>query len=331
MNKKGVLLLNLGTPDAPDVKHVRRYLSEFLTDRRVITLPWPLRYLLVYSLILPIRPFQSARNYQKIWTEQGSPLLYISQNSAQKLQQVLGSEFMVELGMRYGNPSIATALDKLSSCESLTILPLYPQYASSSTGSALEQTLSLISRKYSIPTLKIINSYYNHPAFIESQAALIRPYQNRADHILFSYHGLPESHLKDSGCKTICNVPCPAPLQSNPGCYRSQCFETSRQLAKTLDLTESQYTTSFQSRLGKTPWIRPYTDDILSELAQQGIKRLAVSCPSFTVDCLETLEEIGMAAKNQWMELGGTSFELIPALNDNDSWILGLSQIISFN
>lgn len=329
MNKKGVLLLNLGTPDAPDVRSVRRYLSEFLTDRRVIKLPWLLRYVLVYGLILPTRPRQSAKNYQKIWTADGSPLLFISQEVVQKLQQQLGADYQVELGMRYGHPSIASTLDRLSACESLTILPLYPQYASSSTGSALEEALSIISRKNHIPTLKVIHNYYNHPAFIEAQSAAIRPYQDQMDHLLLSYHGLPERHLMDSGCKTICKTPCPTPETGNANCYRLQCFETSRLLAQTLGLSNAQVTTSFQSRLGKTPWIRPYTDDVLVELAQKGIKRLAVSCPSFTVDCLETLEEIGMSAKKQWMELGGESFVLIPAVNATEMWIRGLAHIIT--
>lgn len=326
--KKGVLLINLGTPDTADTKDVRRYLAEFLSDSRVIDLPALIRYPLLYGLILPFRPKKSAKAYQAIWTEQGSPLLMHSKNLQNKLQLTLGSEWQVSLGMRYGSPSIKTALEELRFCEHLTILPLFPQYSSAANGSAIERTLDYLKKQNVIPSIEVIRDFYQAPAFIDAQAAIIKPWLKDHDHLLLSYHGVPERHIIRSGCASVCENACPELVATNQGCYRGQCYGTSKALALALNLSTAQYTTAFQSRLGKTPWIKPYTDEVLTTLAQQGIKRLAIACPSFVADCLETLEEIGIRANEQWLALGGEKLTLIPAVNDDDRWVSGLCELI---
>ncbi|RUQ84989.1 ferrochelatase [Legionella septentrionalis] len=317
----GLLLLNLGTPASPDVPAVRRYLRQFLADKRVIALPAPLRYLLLYGIILPFRPKQTARAYKAIWTEHGSPLLYHGKKLADKLQAELGTNCKVVLAMRYGEPSIAKALQELHSCDHITILPLYPQYSSAATGSTLEEVMRQLSIRSTIPFLNIIRDFHQFPGFIQAQAAKIKPYLNDHDYILLSYHGLPENHLLKNACKTHCQTGCNKKSPGHPSCYRAQCIKTSTLLALELQLRQHQFGMSFQSRLGKTPWIKPYTDHMLTELARRGIKRLAVACPSFVSDCLETLEEIGMRAREDWQKLGGEKFTLIPCVNDDDVWV----------
>ena len=319
--KNGLLIINLGTPNDCSTKSIRRFLAEFLADKRVITLPAPLRYLLLYGIILPFRTRRTAHAYKTIWTPKGSPLLINSLELIDKLSSHPSMHEHVVLGMRYGSPSLESALLKLQHCENITILPLYPQYSSAATGSSLEQTLQLIAKKTVIPSLKIIRDFHNHPSFIHAQSEAIKPYLEDNNHILFSYHGVPESHLHESGCKKICQEKCPSTTIAANGCYRAQCFESTELIAKNLTLPPQQYSSAFQSRLGKTPWIKPYSDEILIELYARGIRRLAVVCPSFVADCLETLEEIGIRMKEQWLELGGETFNLIPCLNDRDSWV----------
>ncbi|MDF1828227.1 MAG: ferrochelatase [Legionellaceae bacterium] len=326
-HKHGLLLIQLGTPESPGVQDVRRYLRVFLSDKRVLDIPAFVRYVLLNLIILPFRSKRSAEAYQKIWTEQGSPLRTLSVSLKNKLQKSLAATHTVVLGMRYGEPSLKQAMKDLAHCESITVLPLYPQYASSSTGSSLEEVFTYFRTQTVIPSLRIIRDFYAHPAFIQAQAKQIQPYLNNSDYCLFSYHGLPERHIEKSGCKTVCLNNCPKPEGSNNGCYRAQCFESTRQLVETLGLNPAQYSTSFQSRLGKTPWIKPYTDEMLEQLAHQGIKRLVVACPAFVTDCLETLEEIGMQAKEQWLALGGESLTLVPCLNDEDHWVKALVDI----
>lgn len=326
-NKHGLLLIQLGTPESTSIKHVRRYLRVFLSDKRVIDLPALIRYTLLNLVILPFRSKKSAEAYQSIWTNQGSPLRTISESLKSKLQQHLDASHIVVLGMRYGEPSLNQALRDLEHCDSITVLPLYPQYASSSSGSSLEEVLAYFSKQTVIPSLRIIRDFYAHPAFIKAQATQITPYLDNHDYCLFSYHGLPVRHIEKAGCKNVCLESCPKPENSNTACYRAQCFETTRQLAKALHLTENQCSTAFQSRLGKTPWIKPYTDEVLEELANKGIKRLVVACPAFVTDCLETLEEIGMQAREQWLALGGEELTLVPCLNDEDHWVDALVEI----
>jgi protoporphyrin/coproporphyrin ferrochelatase len=331
----GVLLINLGTPAGPDKRSVRGYLAEFLSDPRVIDLPAPLRQLLVYGVILPFRPRTSAHAYRQIWTKDGSPLLLHSQQLAQSLSVALGATFTVELGMRYGQPDIATALQRLRErgCQKLLILPLFPQYSSAATGSALEKTLQELQKNTDIPAVSWINSFFDHPGFIQAWKSLITRHTpaEEPDMWIFSYHGLPVRHLDKSGCATsecLARGDCAGTDGDNYLCYRRQCFTTSRLLAEALGLPPSRYQVAFQSRLGRTPWITPYTDHLLTELAARGLKRIAIVCPSFVADCLETLEEIGIRARTQWHSLGGEHFHLIPCLNTDNEWIKALTEMI---
>ncbi len=326
--KKGLLLINLGTPDSTNRRDIKRYLREFLTDKRVIDLPVMVRYLLVYGLIVPFRSKNTAHAYQSIWTSRGSPLMAYSRDLVTSTQQSLREQYQVALGMRYGTPSIEQALDELKICDEITILPLYPQYSSAATGSSIEEVMRILSQREVIPSFHVIRDFYQHPAYIASQSEVIQSHLDKECHLLFSYHGIPERHIIKAGCDTVCSKDCHSVSLKNKACYRAQCFETSRLLAKKLKLDAHQYTTAFQSRLGKTPWIKPYTDEVLSELIERGTQYLAVACPSFTVDCLETLEEIGMRLKERWIDLGGKKFTLIPCLNTHKSWVEGIAQLV---
>lgn len=326
--KRGLLLINLGTPDSPKTPDVRRYLREFLSDERVIDLPAIARYLLLYLVILPFRPKNTAELYQRIWTKQGSPLLVLSQQLRIKLQHAL-PDVEVALGMRYGNPSIKDALRSLAHCEQLTVLPLYPQYSSAATGSSIEKVLALIGSASTHPHLKIVRDFYNHPAFISALVVLIKPHLNPDSHLLLSYHGIPERQLSKIGCNPVCQTNCPPITFQNSTCYRAQCEVTTRAVQQALGLSDKAVSMAFQSRLGKTPWIKPYTDEVLVNLAQQGIQNLVIACPSFTTDCLETLEEIGIRAQEQWHSLGGGTLRLVPCLNDSPEWVEAIIEIIN--
>ncbi|HVY60218.1 MAG TPA: ferrochelatase [Planctomycetota bacterium] len=328
--RTGLLLVNLGTPDAPDPRSVRRYLREFLSDPRVIDIPWLWRKLLVEVLILPFRPRQSAEAYRKVWTERGSPLMFHSRDLADKVAAAVGPDVVVELAMRYQRPSIAGALERLrrAGVSEVTIFPLFPQYASSSTGSAVEKILFEAGRRWNVPSFRVIPPFYQEPAFIDAFAAVARPVLDefRPDHVLFSYHGLPERQIvksDESGgehCLRSATC-CETPTDANRTCYRHQCFMTTAALAPRLGLAAGRYEVGFQSRLGRSPWIRPYTDLIVRELAGKGVKRLAVLCPAFVADCLETLEEIGMRAREDFIEHGGEDLRLVPSLNAHEAWV----------
>ncbi len=335
----GVLLLNLGTPATPDIKSVRKYLAKFLADKRVIDLPWLLRQLLLYGFILPFRPKVSAKAYQQIWTAQGSPLLVHNLQLCEKLEKDLGQNYCLSLGMSYGQPSIRNAIHLLreKNCQEIIVLPLFPQYSSAATGTALEKCLAILKEETHIPSLTIINHFYDRPEFIEAWKQVINTYtlHFKPNMWLFSYHGLPVNQLTK-----VCNQSASCLQQENclkitttdvdylHTCYRQQCFSTTHLLAQALGLSSHQYRTAFQSRLGRTPWITPYTDQLLAELIQQGVKNLAVVCPSFVADCLETLEEIGIRAKKIWHSLGGDCLTVLPCLNSHPIWVKGLGQII---
>lgn len=325
--KHGVLLINLGTPGGADVTSVRLYLREFLTDKRVIDLPAPIRYLLVYAFILPFRPQKSAHAYKAIWTKAGSPLLSHSLDLVDQLQQQMGQNYKIALGMRYGKPSIREAIDSLMECNSLTVLPLYPQYSSAATGSSIEEVMRILASKEVIPSLRIIRDFYANPVYIKAQAQIIKAHLEDQNHLLFSYHGIPERQIIKCGCHSVCSGICPEISDNNQGCYKAQCHQTSQLLAMELKLDPNQYTSAFQSRLGKTPWIKPYTDEVLADLAEKGIKNLTIACPSFVTDCLETLEEIGIRAKQQWLTLGGEQFTLIPCMNSDPVWVRALMDL----
>jgi ferrochelatase len=325
----GVLLVNLGTPASPHVGDVRRYLREFLSDPRVIDLPAPLRWLLLRAVILPFRPRRSAHAYASVWTPQGSPLLVHSRALAEGVAKALGPGHRVELAMRYGEPSIGGALDRLDAegVERIVVLPLFPQYAASAGGSALEAVYREAGRRWNVPPIDALPPFYDDPGFLRALAEVARPHLERfrPDHVLVSFHGLPERHVRRSdrsGSHCLARADCCDAIDpANRDCYRAHCFATARGLAGRLALPAERWSVAFQSRLGRTPWIRPYTDLRLPELAGAGVRRLAVACPSFVADCLETLEEIGIRARAQWRELGGEDLLLVPCPNAHPLWV----------
>ena len=326
--RTGALLLNLGTPDSPAVPDVRRYLREFLSDPRVIDIPALGRWLLLNLVILPFRPKKSAAAYAKIWTADGSPLLIHGRALAERVARELGPSWAVELGMRYGQPTIASALARLrdAGVSRLVVLPLFPQYSDAATGSALAKLAEEMRRSDFEPALATIPAFYGASDFTRSVANAAEESLRgfAADFVLFSYHGLPERHVRASdrsGAHCLASDDCCASIvAANRDCYRAQCFATTRAVAKILALEPERHSTAFQSRLGRTPWIQPFTDHILIDLAARGIKRLAVICPSFTADCLETLEEIEIRAAEQWHGLCGGQLKLIPAVNARPDW-----------
>ena len=316
-NKIGVLLINLGTPNSYEKKDVRKYLQEFLMDKRVIDIPWLLRVLLLYLIILPFRTKKSAKAYEKIWFKDGSPLFVHSKNLAHKVQACLGENHVVKLAMRYQNPSIHNAIKNLmiQKVSHIIVFPLFPQYASAASGSALEKVYEELKNYWNVVPTTIVPSFYKHELFIDCFVNRIKETLTnfKADYVLFSYHGLPERHILKSG-------------GDENFCYRTQCFATTKAIVDKLNL--SSYSNSFQSRLGRTKWIEPYTDLVLPELAKNGVKNLAVVCPAFVADCLETLEEIAIRAQEQWKLLGGEELVLVPSLNAEDDWANSVSTII---
>ncbi|MCE9572913.1 MAG: ferrochelatase [Deltaproteobacteria bacterium] len=325
----GLLLVNLGTPDDATPSAVRRYLRQFLSDPRVLDMNRVGRFFLLNLIILPRRPKASAHAYQQIWDpKRGSPLLYHSQDLVASVAERLGGDWKVELGMRYGNPSIEHGLDALvaAKVDRLVVLPLFPQYASSSTGSALEEIMRVASAPWNVPPIDIVPPFWNDLGFLDAEAAIARPAiaALAADHVLFSFHGLPERHVVKSDetgnhCLKAASC-CDAVGPSNRHCYRAQSYATARSIAARLGLAPDGWSVSFQSRLGKVPWIKPYTDIVLDELAAKGVKRLAVVCPAFVADCLETLEEIGIRAREQFRAKGGEDLALVPSLNAAPVW-----------
>ena len=324
----GLLLLNLGTPASPRTPDVRRYLCQFLSDPRVIDASVPARAIAVAAAVL-FRAPKTAAAYAKIWTASGSPLLVHGQDLRSAVAERLGERAEVELAMRYGKPSVSGALVRLlaAAVERIVVLPLFPHYASSSSGSALELVLRSAAKLWNVPRLETLPEFYDDAGFISSLAEVARPRLAEAGgaHLLLSYHGLPERQVRKSdpsGRHCLHSADCCDRIDvANRRCYRAQCAATSRALASALDLDENSWSMSFQSRLGRTPWIRPNTTDVLPELAGRGVKRLAVMCPSFVADCLETLEEIGIRGREQWRALGGESLELIPCLNAHPRWV----------
>jgi ferrochelatase len=326
---RGLLLVNLGTPDAPTSKAVRRYLREFLSDPRVLDINPVGRALLLQLVILPFRSSKSAKLYENIWTDKGSPLLLHSQDLRDKVEAKLDSTWKVELAMRYGSPNIPDALDRLQSagCDQIVVFALYPQSASSSTGSTVERVYDEAKTRWNVPLFQVVPAFYDEPEYISTFCDQGRPLleSKTPDHVVFSFHGLPERHmlkgdlsgshcLKSEGC-------CDTIVNANRGCYRAQCYSTAKKIAAELSLEDGKWTVCFQSRLGRTPWIKPYFDEVLPVLAEKGAKKLLVYSPAFVADCLETLEEIGIRAKEQWDELGGEEITLVPSLNSEDRWV----------
>lgn len=334
MARKGILLINLGTPKSPQVKDVRSFLLEFLSDPYVIDLPAVARYLILYLFILPFRPRNSAEAYRSIWTKEGSPLLVYSNKIRDQLALQLGNDYLVTLGMRYGRPDIASALKALvkDKCSSITVLPLFPQYSSATTESALQKVRDILAQHRCEIPIVWIDSFYNEPFYTGASASLINQAlkQNpQIEDVVLSFHSLPTRQVaKTELSGKVCNQnkPCPRISADNKMCYRAQCYQTARSISSSLHLKQSNYHVCFQSKLGRNSWIGPMLEDVLRGLREQGVSHLAVACPSFVADCVETLEEIGIRAKDFWRGLGGDSFVLVPCLNSDALWIQGMQQ-----
>ncbi len=332
---RGALLINLGTPDAATPREVRRYLREFLSDPRVIDLPPLPRRLLVEGVILPTRPRRTAAAYAKVWSEAGSPLLVHGEALRAALEQRLGAGWAVALGMRYGRPSIDAALRRLEErgVREVIALPLFPQYSSAATGSALA-ALFAAPAAARLRKIRSLGPFFDDPGFVRAWRDIAaQPLEEfRADCVLFSYHGLPERQIRAadrSGRHCLASTDCCVrPDAAHRHCYRAQCFATTAALAAALALDSARTSTSFQSRLGRTPWIRPWTDVVLPELAAAGVRRLAILCPSFAADCLETVEEIGIRAREQWSDLGGEELLRIDCPNAHPTWVEAVAQLM---
>jgi len=325
--------MNVGTPESPETSGVRKYLSEFLNDKRVFDIPWLLRKLLVNFIIVPFRAPRSAKLYQKLWTEKGSPLLFHGLSVKEKLQQKLGDEYIVEFATNYQQPNINEITDKVlkQNVNRIIAFPLFPQYASSTTGSAIEKLLKLLSHQYNIPAITSILQYYDHPLYLEAMASRICQYDYaNYDHILMSFHGLPVSQVNKSHHGKACeHYNCTKEVsEQNQYCYHASCYATSRLLAGKLNLDESRYTVCFQSCIAKN-WLSPFTDEVITTLAKEEKKRLLVVCPSFTADCLETTIEIGQEYKDLFLQNGGSKLTLVESLNDSESWVDAIGEIIS--
>lgn len=335
--KPGVLLINLGTPVAPETGAVRDYLAEFLSDPRVLDLPGLARAILVHLVIVPFRAPKSAAAYRKIWKPEGSPLLTHSQQLASQVSARLGPSVPVEVAMRYGRPSIASALWRLKQqgVDRVVVLPLYPQYAASSTGSAIEEVYRVVGSWWNVPAVQVVGPFYDHPGFVRAFSEVARGTleEARPDYLLFSFHGLPERQIKKSDdTQAHCLLSagcCEAITDANRHCYRAQCYATARALVGALDWDPDRYGVAFQSRLGRTPWIQPFTDHVLPHLAAEGYRRVAVMCPAFTADCLETLEEIGMRAADDFRAQGGEALELVPSLNAHPAWVDAVVEMLA--
>ena len=320
--------MNLGSPDSTSVKDLRKYLNEFLMDERVIDIPEWWRRILVKGLIVPLRAPKSAKAYQSIWTKDGSPLIALSNQLRDAVQAK--TDLPVELAMRYGNPSPKTAMDNLQKqfpqLEEIIVVPLYPHYAWSSYETAVEYALEIHKAENYPFKLTMVPPFYNKNSYIESLAALIRPYtENPFDLLVFSYHGIPERHIKKRHPEGVHDVLDPDKCCTNPSmqatCYRHQVITTMKLVAQKLGLPPEKFTLSFQSRLGRDPWLKPYTAKKLEEWPKEGYKKILVVCPAFVSDCLETLEEMGEEGKEIFLEAGGESFTLIPCLNTTEKWV----------
>lgn len=332
--KIGVLLVNLGTPDEPTRGAVYRYLKEFLLDARVIDINPIARNLLVRGIIAPFRSGKSAEAYKKLWTPDGSPLKVYGYAVKNALQNLLGDDYIVELGMRYQNPSIASAIAALNkqAIREWVVVPMFPQYASATTGSVHQEVMRIFSDMQIIPTLKFINSYYDHPAFIDAFMARAAQYDvSEYDHVLFSYHGLPKRQLTKADTCGHCFATadcCQTISTRNQYCYSAQCYATTQAIAQRLGLSPDKYTVCYQSRLGRDPWLEPYTSDVLKKRAAAGDKSLLVFCPAFVADCLETTIEIGEEYAEEFEHLGGQKVQLVESLNDHPAWVAALAQLV---
>ncbi len=328
-------MIQLGTPDSPKTSDVRRYLSEFLNDPRVIDLPFIARLLLVNGIIVPFRAPKSAKIYQELWDMSGgvSPLITHTENVTQLLQEKMDEQFTVEFAMRYQNPSMDMVLEKIRKVnyDKIIIIPLFPQYASASSGSAIEKTMNIIRKWWVIPEIKIVSQFWDSDGYINSILERSKAFDLKSyDHVLFSYHGLPERHVDKvyEGSDLCTDQPCETELnEKNKLCYKATCFATTRLIAEKLNLKESDYTVCFQSRLTKK-WLTPFSDQVVEEWAKKNAKRLLVFSPAFVADCLETLVEIGSEYQEIFEEHGGETVDLVPSSNDHPEFISCLNQLV---
>ena len=332
MKKKGVLLVNLGSPDSTSVADVRRYLRQFLMDGRVLDAPYPIRWIIVNLFILPKRPKESAEAYSEVWLPEGSPLVVTSKKQTEAMRERL--DVPVELAMRYQNPSIESAVEKLSEqgVEELVVVPLFPHYAMSSYESAAERVKVVLAKQAHQISATYVPAFYDDPGYISALTDSAEKYlAGGYDYLLFSFHGLPERHLRKSDptgshCLATENC-CEGDHEAHEFCYRAQCYKTVKEFVEKAGIPEEKYSVAFQSRLGRDPWLQPYTDKVVEGLPAKGVKKLLVMCPAFVTDCLETIEEIGMRAKEDFIEAGGEELTLIPCLNELPSWLDALENL----
>ncbi|MBD99798.1 MAG: ferrochelatase [Verrucomicrobia bacterium] len=333
MSKTGVLLINLGTPDDAKLGAVRRYLFEFLNDPRVIDIPWLLRKILVNLIIVPFRSFGSTKIYKQLWTDKGSPLLIYGEEVCEKLQNKLGDKYGVHLAMRYQNPSMEKVMGemRLMNYQKIIIVPMFPHYASASSGSAMEKALKIMSKWWVIPELAMVSQFWDHPKFIQAFVERAKQYDIASyDHVLFSYHGLPERHvnkvyLDGTPCK---DHNCDHQLdETNKYCYKATCFATTRLLAEKLNVPKENYTVGFQSRLDNK-WLEPFSDEVIKERAKKGDKKILAFSPAFVADCLETTVEIGIEYQEIFKEHGGEKVQLVESLNNHPLWIDCLEEMV---
>jgi len=317
--KTGILLINLGTPEAPTPRAVRRYLKQFLADPRVIEIPRAIWLPILHGFVLNTRPRKSAQKYASIWTSEGSPLRVHTEKQARLLRDCLGLQvrppLVVDFAMRYGQPSIADVLIRLKSegCERVLVLPMYPQYAASTTASSLDQVAEFLRRTRNVPEIRLVKHFHDHPAYIRALASLVQEHWRQSgppDKLVMSFHGLPRYTL----------------ARGDP--YHCECQKTARLLAEELGLAEHRWQIAFQSRFGRTEWLKPYTTSTLADYGRQGLRRVDVICPGFVADCLETLEEIGIEGKETFLGWGGKEFHLLPCLNERDDWVRALARIV---
>ena len=332
MNKKTVLLINLGTPDNPTTGAVKKYLTEFLNDPRVIDIPWLFRKMLVNLIIVPFRSPKSAKIYKQLWTKEGSPLVIHGKNLRDKLQVELGSDYQVEIAMRYQNPHLKNVLEKIrkSVPKEIIVLPLYPHYASSSTGSTIEFLFKIMSKWYIIPQVKVLGQFYNNPGFIDSIAEQAKEFNlKNYDHFVFSFHGLPTRQVDKVYDKGICaDHNCEYEVTTdNFYCYKATCYETARLIISKVNLDSEKCTVSFQSRLDKN-WLEPFSDKVIAELPKKGVKNVLVFSPAFVCDCLETTIEIGEEYKEIFQENGGEKLDFVKSLNSEPTWVNTVKDLV---
>ena len=334
--KVGVLLINLGTPDSLEIKDLKKFLKEFLSDPRVLTIPSFFRWLLLRLIILPFRPKKIQQNYKKIWTKDGSPLAFYAKKITSEIQDILGKEYIVRYAMRYRNPSIEKELNYLirSGLTDIIIVPLFPQYAMATTGSIYAEVFEVLKKRCHIPAIRFVGDYFRDDFFISAQAELARPYlQDGYDHVVFTFHGIPKDHLTkySDSITNYCYAKKNCCLEinlKNQFCYKAQCHATAKALAEKLKIEKTKYTVAFQSRFGKAEWIQPYTTNIVAKLGRKKSNKIVLMCPAFIADCVETIDEINNEERENFLAKGGKQFETVPCVNDHPIWVEGLAKKI---